>query len=394
MNNKNELTGQRSLLDKILSFWNEQVKPIMLKEWVHIFNDSTTLRIAVMIPLLQLTIFGFGINDEVRDIKTFIFDQDRSKASSQFIQKAEATTYFKIKKEVHSKKELLGSLVCGEASVGIIIPPDYSRKINSNRKAQIQVLIDGSDSNISNQSQAALEQLGSSISRTVRSKKRQGSLETQDNLIDVRSRVLFNPNLETTYQIIPGLLGIIVFLVTSFLCCLSIVGEKERGTLEQLLVTPLTPLGLMTGKVIPYLCIGFVDFNLSLLLMYLLFQIPIQGSILLLELATIIFMFSALGISLLISSVAKSQPQATQLVFVQMLPSILLSGYIFPFEPMPVFFRAIGYMLPVTHFIMIARGIILRGAELTHLIVPFVVLIVYGVIIFGFSVKIFKKEIE
>ncbi|MDX1919669.1 MAG: ABC transporter permease [Candidatus Caenarcaniphilales bacterium] len=388
-----DVPAPESTIEQIKKFWNEEVKPIMVKEWVHIFNDITTLRIAIVIPLFQLTIFGYAINNEVRNVSTYVFDQDQSKASTQFLQKAEATTFFKINKFVGSRDELSDSLVSGKAKVAIAIPPGYNRDFNAGHSSQIQVLIDGSDSNVASQAQSALQLLGSSVSQDKNQKNRIGSMEQSNQLVEVRPRFLFNPNLETAYLIVPGLLGIIVFLVTSFLCSLSIVSEKEKGTLEQLLVTPLSPLGLMIGKVIPYMTIGFFDFNLSLLLMYVVFGIPIRGNFLLLELAVIIFMFSSLGVSLVISALAKSQTQASQLVMMQMLPSILLSGYIFPFESMPSIFKFIGYALPVTHFIAISRGIILRGTEFHHLWIPFLVLLVYGLVILRISVKVFKKQI-
>ncbi|HEY9885674.1 MAG TPA: ABC transporter permease, partial [Vampirovibrionales bacterium] len=354
----------KSLFNKLQSLWSEEVKPIMLKEWVHIFNDSATLRIALIIPLFQLTVFGFAINNEVRDVSTYIFDQSRSSLSAQLIEKAEATTYFKIKKFVFSKQALIDSLVEGKANVGIVIPPNFNQALKQLRSVPIQVLVNGSDSTVASQASSAIQGLTDSMSRELRAKEQLSGTEKNNKpLIEVRTRFLFNPKLETSFLIVPGLLGIIVFVVTSFLCSLSVVGEKERGTLEQLMVTPISAVGLMGGKLIPYMLIGLFDLNLCLLLMYVIFQIPINGNIFLLELATIIFMFSSLGVSLVASAISQTQAQASQLVMMQMLPSILLSGYVFPFESMPIFFKVLGYLLPVTHFINISRGIILRGAE-------------------------------
>ncbi len=383
----------KDLFEKLSDFWNFEVKPILSKEWIHILNDPTTLRIAIIIPLFQLFIFGFAINNEVRDIPTYVFDSDRSKASGEFIERMGATTYFKIKKYVLSKDELMDGLVAGKAKVGVVIPYDFSRKLISRQESPVQVLVDGSDSTVANQAQAVMSQLGVVTSTEILNRKRQGSLNPATPSVDIRPRFLFNPNLETPFFIMPALLGIIVFLVTSFLCCLSIVKEKERGTLEQLLVTPLSPLGLMVGKIIPYIGVGLLDFNLSLFAMYVVFGIPVRGNLLLLELAITIFIFSALGMSLIISTVADNQAQAAQLTQMSLLPSIFLSGYVFPFDSMPFIFKIIGYLLPVTHLVQISRGIILRGAEFHHLIVPMSVLIVYGIVIFGVSVKIFKKEI-
>lgn len=376
-----------------MNFWQQEVKPVLFKELIHILNDPTTLRIAVVIPLFQLCIFGFAINNEVRDVSTYIFDQSQSQASFELADRMQATTYFKIKKYVYSKNDLMDSLVGGKAKIGLVIPPDYGRQINAQKKATVQVLVDGSDSTVANQASAAIQQLGFAISTETINAVTQGSIEPERASLDIRPRFLFNPNLETPFFIMPALLGIIVFLVTSFLCCLSIVREKERGTLEQLLVTPLSPLGLMIGKIIPYIVIGLIDFNLSLFFMFVVFGIPIRGNIFLLELAIIIFMFSALGLSLIISTIADNQAQAAQLMQMSLLPSIFLSGYVFPFDSMPLIFKIIGYLLPVTHFVEISRGIILRGAELHHLLIPLGALLLYGFIIFIISVRIFKKEI-
>lgn len=380
--------------NRLKAFWQHEVKPVLLKEWIHILNDPSTLRIAIIIPLFQLIIFGFAINNEVRNIRTYIFDQSLSSSSATFVEKLEATTFFKIKKFAISRNELSDALVSGKAQVAIVIPPDYGRKLNAGQNVSIQALIDGSDSTVANQAAAAIQQLGVNLSTEILEKKKQGSFTKGGfNLIDVRSRFLFNPNLKTPFFIVPALLGIIVFLVTTFLCCLSIVKEKERGTMEQLLVTPLSPLGLMAGKIIPYIGLGFFDFNLSLLFMYVAFGIPVKGNLFVLEIAVLIFMFSALGISLIISSVAENQAQAAQLTQMSLLPSIFLSGYVFPFDSMPLIFKCIGYALPVTHFVSISRGIILRGAEIHHLWIPLIALLVEGIVIFGISVRVFKRQI-
>ena len=377
-----------SIYQRLLNFWNYQIRPVLFKECIHILNDSATWRIAVIIPLFQLLIFGYAINNEVRDIKTYIFDQDQSHYSNNFIDKLKASTYIKIEKFVYSKEEINLALIKGKAQLGLIIPPDFSRKLLAKQKADIQIIIDGSDSTVANQIQGAIQQLSFAVSEELNKYSK-----AKSSSIQVKPVYLFNPNLETPFFVLPALLGIIVFLVTTFLCCLSIVKEKERGTLEQLLVTPLSPLGLMIGKIIPYIGIGLFDFNLSLYLIFVLFGIDVKGSLLLLELATFVFMFSALGLSLIISTISSNQAQAAQLTQMALLPSIFLSGYVFPFDSMPTVFQVIGYILPVTHFVRISRGIILRGADFGDLVFNFGVLTLEAIIILAISIKLLKKQL-
>jgi len=370
-----------------------EIYAVFYKECIHIFHDSTTIRIAVAIPLFQLIIFGLAINTEVRDLKTYIFDADQSQISRDFVNRLKASTYFKIEDFVYSKQSLNNFLKSGKASVGVIIPANFSEKVNIGETASIQALVDGSDSSVATQANFALTQVASVLSRDLKIKKRIGSKIQTFEQVEMRTRYLFNPDLETSFLILPALLGIIVFIVVSILSCLSIVREKEQGTMEQLLVTPLSPLGLMIGKIIPYIFIGLFDFNLSLFLMYVFFGIPILGNIFILEISILVFMFSALGISLLVSITSKTQAQAIQMVQMTILPSILLSGYVFPFDSMPIFFRIIGYLLPVTHFIKISRGVILRGASFIDVIEPFCWLLLFGFLFFYLSVKMFKKNL-
>ncbi|MDX1917628.1 MAG: ABC transporter permease [Candidatus Caenarcaniphilales bacterium] len=377
----------------LLRFLREEVRPVVRKEIIHILNDPTTLRIAILIPIMQLIIFGFSINTEVRNVPTYIFDQSQTRASYRFVQKLEATTYFKVKEYVHSREALLKGIISGRAGVGIVIPTDYGRNLSAKKSTQIQALIDGSDSNIATQTQSALLLLGVTIANDYLVKERQGSFSAGAERLEIRPRFLFNPNLETSFLILPGMVGIVVFLVIIFLTTLSLVREKESGTLEQLLVTPLSTSGLLIGKILPYMGVGFLDFNLSLFFAYVVFGVPIRGNLFWLELAIFLFMFSALGIALIIGSIAENQAQAAQMVQISFLPSIFLSGYIFPFDSMPVFFQGLGYLLPVTYFIRISRGIILRGAEIVDLTPYYVAMVIFGGLIFYISIKIFRKEL-
>ncbi len=379
-------------IQALIRLWKYEIQPVLHKEWIQVLNDPATFRIALFLPVFQLIVFGYGISREVRNVPTMILDQDHSAPARDFAKRLEATTYFKILEPAQSRDQVLSSLVKGQAQVGIIIPEGYAQDLKSSG-AKVQVLVDGSDSTVASEAAAAIQELSRNVSLELLADKRQGSLPASILPLEIRTRFLFNPNLETSFFILPGLLGIIVFLVTSSLCSLAIVKERELGTLEQLLVTPLSALGLSIGKIIPYICIGIFDFNFSLLVGYLLFGIPVRGNIFVLELAIFVFMLTVLGISLIISTIAQNQAQALQLTPAVLLPSIFLSGYIFPFESMAPLFQGIGYLIPMTYFIRISRGIILRGAAFGDLLFPFGMLLLFGLVFMFFSVKMFKKQI-
>jgi len=360
--------------------------PVMRKEILHIRRDPAT-RFIFTIPLLELLLFGYAIEMDVKNISTVVFDLDQQKESRELIKEFESTRYFRVTGRVYSDQELERAIVSGRAKVGIKIPPDYSQQLLNGRQARVQVLIDGSDSTSALRLLQASQTLG-----FLKSLKKAG-FTTELAAVDVRPRLLFNPNLESANFFVPGLIGVILQLVTVFLTAFSIVRERERGTMEQLLVTPVSKEGLILGKLLPYCAIGFMQTGLVLLVMVVLFGVPIHGSVSLLLLLSGIFLIPALGMGIVISTFASNQGEAMQMAVMVMLPSILLSGFVFPRESMPFVIYLLSFLIPATYYIEILRGIILRGAGWSALWDEALVLLAFGVLFMVLSAVRFKKRL-
>jgi ABC transporter DrrB family efflux protein len=359
---------------------------ILKKEIIHIKRDPAT-RFIFAIPLVELLLFGYAIDTDVKHVPTVAFDLNHSAESRQLLKEFENTRYFKIVREVNSDQELHAAIVSGQAKVGIKIGADYSAALVNGRQAQVQVLIDGSESTTALQVLNSSQQLGFLKSLAIE------GISSAQFKVDVRPRLLFNPNLRSANFFVPGLIGIILQLVTVFLTAFAIVRERERGTLEQLLVTPVSKGGLIVGKLLPYTAIGFGQTLLVLLVMIFLFQVPVSGSITLLLSLSFLFLIPALGIGILISTFAKNQGEALQLSLMTMLPSILLSGFIFPRDSMPLAIYLLGMFIPATYYLEILRGIILRGAGIAALWDEALVLAAFGVFFMLLSALRFKKHL-
>ena len=369
-------------------------RSIFYKEVIQISRDPLTLALMLLVPMIQLMVFGYAINTDVRNIKTAVYNLDPGPQSRDLLHAFENTDYFQIVRYVGSDEELNNSIVTGRVKVGIKIPPDYSDRLLANRQATVLVLIDGSDSSIATQSLQVASQVGLTESLARLGTELQGSGSRTSQLpIEVRPKMLFNPDSRSANFMVPGLIAIILQIITTLLTAFSIVREREQGTLEQLLVTPVRPFGLMLGKLVPYGLIGIVETLTVLTVMRLVFDVPIKGSLVLLLSLSILFLFTALAIGLLISTKAQNQMQALQLAWLIMLPSVLLSGFMFPRDSMPVIMRFIGYMVPATHFMEIIRGIVLRGATLVDLLPEVLTLILMGLVLLVLSAFRFRKKL-
>ena len=369
-------------------------RSIFYKEIIQISRDPLTLALMMLVPMIQLMVFGYAINTDVRNIKTAVYNLDPGPQSRDLLHAFENTDYFQIVRYVGSDEELNSSIVTGRVKVGIKIPPDYSDRLLANRQATVLVLIDGSDSSIATQSLQVASQVGLTESLARLSTALQSSSSRTSQLpIEVRPKMLFNPDSRSANFMVPGLIAVILQIITTLLTAFSIVREREQGTLEQLLVTPVRPFGLMLGKLVPYGLIGIVETFTVLTVMRLVFDVPIKGSLLLLLSLSVLFLFTALAIGLLISTKAQSQMQALQLAWLIMLPSVLLSGFMFPRDSMPAVMRFIGYLVPATHFMEIIRGIVLRGATLLDLLPEVVTLIFMGLVLLVLSAFRFRKKL-
>ena len=361
-------------------------RAVLRKEAVQMVRDKGTLRFALIVPAFQLVLFGL-IDTNVRHVPTIVFDQSRTAESRQLVREFVNTSLFDVAEYADSRSTMREKIVAGRASVGLEIPPDYARRRLAGRPADVLVLIDGSDSSISSQALGAangvalarsLQELGVGVDRLP---------------IRVHPLLLFNPDSRSANLLIPGLIPILLTFSGTLLAAFAIVREKERGTLEQLMVTPASPVAVVLGKLLPYVVLSYAQLLFVLVLMTTVFRVPVQGSVLLLFALSAVYLFSLVSLGLLVSSWAKTQMEATQVAQMFLLPSIMLSGYIFPLSSLPAPLRVLAQLLPATHFIKISRGIIIRGAGFWDLWPSVVALIVLAVLLVAGSTRAFRKTI-
>jgi len=363
-------------------------RAVVYKESLHVRRDFATLFFSLIIPLLQMFLLGFGIDTNVRQINTVVYNADGRRESRELLNRLKNSDTFHIVRYVSSDHDLNDVIVSGKCRVGIKIPVDYSDRLIHQMGAQVLVLIDGSDSSVAGQAINVTTAIG--LDESLRRALPSGGAAFA---IDMRPKILFNPDSRSPNFFLPGLTAILLLNVTTFLTAFSIVREKERGTLEQLFVTPVRPMGLLLGKLLPYLGIGFFELCMILTFMRFIFGVPIHGSVLLLAVLSLPYLFVSLSLGILISSKAGTQAQAMQLAFLTILPSIFFSGYIFPRETMPKFFYALSYFVPATYFINITRGIILRGAGWAHLWTDALALFTIGTVLLVIAARRFQNKV-
>ena len=362
---------------------------VFYKEALHVRRDFGTLFFSLIIPLLQMFLLGFGIDTNIRQINTVVYNADGRRESRELLDRLRNSDTFNLVRYVNTDHDLTDAIVSGKCRVGIKIPVDYSDKLLHQMSAQVLVLIDGSDSSVAGQAINVTTAIGldESLRRVL------ANSGTTSFAVDMRPKILFNPDSRSPNFFLPGLTAILLLNVTTFLTAFSIVREKERGTLEQLFVTPVRPMGLLLGKLLPYLMIGFFELCMILTFMRFIFSVPIHGSVLLLALLSLPYIFVSLSLGILISSKANSQAEAMQLAFLTILPSVFFSGYIFPRETMPSFFYALSYLVPAAYFINITRGIILRGAGIAHLWMDGLALFAMGTFLLIMAARRFQKKV-
>lgn len=375
---------------------------ILVKEFAHIRRDRTTILFTFLVPALQLTIFGYAIDVTIDDIPTAVLDLDGRQDSRAFTEAMVNTHTFKITQRVLDLESLRHALSAGQVKVGVVIPADYSENLLNGRQAPIQVLVDGSDSQVATTALNTVSLLATQMSmlRGQAMGERLQAAVARDPFgrlalpIDVRGRLLYNPDLESSHFFVPGLIAIILQVVLLFLTSSSIVKERELGTLEQLFVTPVGRAGLLFGKLLPYALMACGELLIVLVVMVGVFGVPINGSLWLLLALSALFIVTVLGLGLLISTIAKTQVQSMQLAFVIMLPSVLLSGFMFPRSEMPLPIYLAGFVLPVTYFVEIVRGVILRQADAIDLWPHIGGLAICCAVILALSMARFRKQLD
>ncbi len=330
---------------------------IALKELLQLRRDRLTLAMMVALPVVQLMLFGYAIDTDVRHIPMVVFDQDRSAQSRDFAQGLRATGFYDLKGEVRGYDEIARALRSGAARVALVVPPGYASDLLRGRRAVLQLVVDGSDPQTV--ASAVNTAAGLAQARSAELSILRGGAAAA---ITLEPDTWFNSELKTSVYIVPGLVGVILTMTMVMLTSMAIARERERGTLEQLIVSPLRRGELIVGKIVPYVAMGYVQMSLVLLLGHWVFGVPFVGSLVLLYLLAFIFIAANLALGLFFSTLAHTQQQAMQMSFFFLLPNILLSGFMFPWEAMPRLAQVLSQALPLTHFLRIVRGIVLKGS--------------------------------
>ncbi len=363
-----------------------RVIELVRKELIQVFRDSRMRRLVVIAPLLQLVIFGYAVSTDVRDTRTFVVDLDRTPESRELIASLTSGGVFRVVGSSDRPRDLVTALDTGRALVGVEIARGFSVDLRGGEGATVQILVDGTNSNTAIVAMGYAERILGEFGVRI-----QGS--TRPAGIDLRERSWFNPDLLSRNYNVPAVVGVITMLMCLLLTSLAVVREREMGTLEQLMVSPLRPIELVAGKTIPFAAIGFFDLILVTLVALLWFRIPFEGSVILLVLASALYLLAGLGLGLLVSTITRSQQQAFMMTFLIFMPMILLSGFMFPVTSMPATFRVLTLLNPVRHYIEIVRSIFLKGTGFGPLSIQMAALFVIGLGIIVFASTRFRKTV-
>lgn len=363
----------------------ERIREMVRKEFLQLFRDPRMWRIIFIAPLIQLVVFGYAVSTDLKLTSTFVVDNSHSQESRDLLDALTASGYFKITGRSQRPADAVRALDHEDALLAVIIPVDFSKRLHSSSGVAIQILLDGSQSNSAVVAQGYAERIVQNFS--------QRYIPGITPAIDLRERAWFNPNLTSRNYNVPAVAGAIVFLICLLLTSLAIVREREIGTLEQLMVSPLSAMELIAGKTIPFAIIGLVDVAIVTVAALFWFKVPLAGSFLLLMFASLLFILSSLGIGLLISTVSKTQQEAFMTSFLVFMPTILLSGLMFPITSMPALFQWLTLINPMRHYLDIVRGIFLKGDAIAPLWPQYLALVVLGSTVLIFAASRFRKQV-
>ncbi len=375
---------------------NSRLRALIRKEFIQVLRDPRTLVLIFVLPVMMLFLLGYAATNDVRNIALAVFDQDNSASSRALLAAFRASDYFRIEAVVSSEAELRALMDRNAVRAGVIIPPGYGSELTAGRTGQVAFVIDGSDPTVANTALSAATLAGQSISTEILTERlnSRGQNFVLQAPVEIRTQVWYNPGLVSAHYMIPGMIGIILQFLATLLTATSIVRERERGTIEQLIVTPLRPWELVVGKLTPYVLIAFLDTLEVLFAGVLIFGVPINGSLGLLLALTALFLITTLGIGLLISTIANTQQEAMLTTQFMLLPSIFLSGFFFPLAAMPDFLQWISYAIPLRYFLIIARGVVLKGVGLEAMWSEAAALALFGLVVMTAAALRFKKRLD
>ncbi|HEX9126064.1 MAG TPA: ABC transporter permease [Methylomirabilota bacterium] len=368
---------------------------IIAKEFIHLKRDMFALVLALAVPVAMLFIFGWAINTDVKHVPTAVFEQSGSAEARSLLEAMANTQYFDVRYWVSSHHELARLIDQGTAKVGVVIPPDFGRQL-SRQAADIQVIVDASDPLVATSAVNAAAALGAQRSLQIMTRTLEGTSVGRQGepALDVRVRAWYNPDLVSAIFIVPGLIGALLMQTTITAMAVSVVREREKGTLEALIVSPIRRWELLLGKIIPNLVVAYGQMTMALIVAHYVFDVPIRGSLTLLYVLAAAFMLGTLGVGIFLSAVSRTVPQAMQLTFLTFLPSIYLSGLLFPIEGMPLAAQYLSTVIPLTYFLRIVRGIVLKGVGFSYVWPSLVPLLIFGVVIFSLAVLKFRKTLD
>lgn len=371
----------------------ERLHAMVRKEFVQMRRDPATLRLVLLVPLMQMLIFGYAIRTDVRNLPTVAFDQSRTQESRALVQRLTATGNFVLREQAKSYEAAVRAVDAGRARAAFVIPESYARDLKRGRPTRVQVLVDASDPTSSASAIGAAQMVGQQLNVEI-VQQRTGSNLSTGLPIDVRVRPLYNPALRSAVFVVPGIIGMILSNILIMLTSMSLVRERETGTLEQLIVTPLARSEIMLGKIAPYVLVGYIQMTTVLVAGHLIFDVPMRGPLLALYAVTFLFITANLGLGLWISTLGRTQTAVTQSAIFIMLPNVLLSGFMFPREAMPPLAQAFGALLPLTYYLQLVRGILLKGAGIAEIWPQALALAAFAVAFFTFATQRFHKTLE
>ena len=375
---------------------NSRLASLIRKEFIQIRRDPRTLILVLIIPIMQLFLLGYAATNDVRNVPMAVFDQDRKPAARELLDAFRAADYFRLVYDVDSEAELRDLIDHNRARVGLVIPPDYSEKLRGNGTAQVAFVLDGSDPTVASTSLSAAQLIGQAHSTQVLSQRlnRRGqSLEVRSPL-EIYTQVWYNPDLVSAYFMIPGVIGTILYALTSILTATAVVRERERGTIEQLIVTPIRPWELVIGKMLPYVVLAILNALEVLALGHWWFKVPVRGELSLILALSGLFLLSSLGIGLLASTIANTQQEAMLVVWMTLLPGIFLSGFFFPLEAMPKVLQWISLIMPLRYYLTIIRSLMLKDVSLVALQQEVAALAIFGLVLMTVASLRFKKRLD
>jgi ABC-2 type transport system permease protein len=371
----------------------ERLKHMLIKEFIQIFRDPRMRAVIFMVPLIQVIIFGYAVSTDVRHVPTALYDLDNTPASRDLVARFEGSTYFDVVQRVTNDRELQEVIDSGKAKVVLRLNHGFSGLLNGGHTAAVQLILDGSDSNTTSIVMGYSARIAAAYNNRILLERiaRTTGAKFEAEPVTIASRAWFNPNLESRFFFLPGVIAQLVMIISIILSSMAIVREREIGTMEQIMVTPIGRMEFILGKTIPFALIGFVDVALVSAIAVLWFQVPLEGHLLTLFFATGLFLLSTLGVGLFISTVSQTQQQAMMTTFFFMMPAILLSGFIYPIANMPPAIQWLTYLNPLRYFLVIIRGVYLKGTAFAVLWPQMAALAGLGVGMLSLAASRFKK---